>query len=717
MENNQDELVSPTPKTRKWTPRRIAVVFVIAAAAFFAFSGIMLEVTSKPEFCGSCHNMTPYIESWRASSHNTVNCAQCHYEPGFYNYLKGKITDGQAHLVIFITGKARGKYHAEIPDASCKECHPTDQLTGEKEFQGVTFSHPNHLNEMRRGKKLRCVTCHGQIVQGEHLTVDPRDCFICHFKADENGKRDPVLSDCRTCHTEVPMQIQTNGRMFEHGRYFDEGSDCRTCHVDIVAGQGEVDYDRCVECHSEREKTLREIVTTQYTSETYHKNHVTDHKVECWRCHSRIEHEIVRNPTSEHFGENCTVCHADQQHFGPRELYRGVGGVGVPEMPSKMYRANVDCASCHVKSSTGKYGTLATDVAYLSMGAACDKCHGEGYADMLHHWQDIMRTQENAAAERLSATEKALLDAKKKVSIRTYEKAAALIGDAAHNIRLVRVGRGHHNMEYALKLLEAANVMGEQARELLIEDYEPEKVQPFEMTCTNLCHSEMSTRKVTLGSVNYPHKTHIDEMGFACTECHGGMDKHGENHFTNCADCHHGEGQGKVTCADCHQDIAGLVAGTAGVGAKSEPDEMNAQLECVNCHTQIAEGSETTSEVILATCVECHEEGYDKKAAEWTQSIRKGLAGQKPKLEQLRKDVDIRKANGANITKLANLLLRIESNNELIEGERGQHNLPHAMNLLKANDTMFDRARELIKDEHGPAKPIDTIAEGNPHDE
>ena len=36
--------------------------------------------------------------------------------------------------------------------------------------------------EMTRGIKLRCTSCHSQIVQGQHMAVTATTCFLCHFK-------------------------------------------------------------------------------------------------------------------------------------------------------------------------------------------------------------------------------------------------------------------------------------------------------------------------------------------------------------------------------------------------------------------------------------------------------------------------------------------------------------------------------------------------------
>jgi nitrate/TMAO reductase-like tetraheme cytochrome c subunit len=49
-------------------------LLVITGAAAF-------KISETAAFCGLCHNMKPYIDSWRASSHHMVACVGCHYKP------------------------------------------------------------------------------------------------------------------------------------------------------------------------------------------------------------------------------------------------------------------------------------------------------------------------------------------------------------------------------------------------------------------------------------------------------------------------------------------------------------------------------------------------------------------------------------------------------------------------------------------------------------
>ncbi|TET59618.1 hypothetical protein E3J48_07640, partial [Candidatus Aerophobetes bacterium] len=62
--------------------RRGRALIIIGALVFIVvvtFAGF--EVTSSPRFCSTCHNMKPYYESWKTSSHNEVNCIKCHADP------------------------------------------------------------------------------------------------------------------------------------------------------------------------------------------------------------------------------------------------------------------------------------------------------------------------------------------------------------------------------------------------------------------------------------------------------------------------------------------------------------------------------------------------------------------------------------------------------------------------------------------------------------
>ena len=105
----------------------IAIFLAFVFLCFVVIVVGLFKVSETPFFCGLCHNMKVYVDSWKASKHRNVSCIKCHYKPGLSNHLKGKWQDGQFSLVYFVTGKVLTKPHAEIDDASCLQsgCHRT----------------------------------------------------------------------------------------------------------------------------------------------------------------------------------------------------------------------------------------------------------------------------------------------------------------------------------------------------------------------------------------------------------------------------------------------------------------------------------------------------------------------------------------------------------------------------------------------------------------
>jgi nitrate/TMAO reductase-like tetraheme cytochrome c subunit len=315
---------------------KIFLLFCIFAFVILLVS--LLKFTESPTFCGLCHQMNVYMESWKASSHRDVACTKCHYEPGFLNHLKGKWVDGQVSLAYFLSGKRPSKPHAEINDTSClqKGCHKIEALQKDMVYKNVAFSHRNHLGELRRGMKLRCTTCHAQLVQGAHLTVHEVNCIICHYyKAGPRGEEECIscaVGSCTSCHVEPKGDINIKGWRFNHRKYIARGVICEKCHANVVQGDGHIPEGKCIQCHNEPE-----ILRTKYSSQFIHKNHVTDHKIECADCHSPIRHEIGPIPTNVLYSAGCERCHIKEMHKAPVEFYQGRGGIGVSDSPSLMF--------------------------------------------------------------------------------------------------------------------------------------------------------------------------------------------------------------------------------------------------------------------------------------------------------------------------------------------------------------------------------------------
>ncbi len=61
------------------------------------------ELTSKPNFCATCHFMETYVDDWRLSTHSDITCTECHFPPGLKSKIKGKFM-AASMVVNYFTG-------------------------------------------------------------------------------------------------------------------------------------------------------------------------------------------------------------------------------------------------------------------------------------------------------------------------------------------------------------------------------------------------------------------------------------------------------------------------------------------------------------------------------------------------------------------------------------------------------------------------------------
>ncbi len=684
------------------THRKGILFLAILVAGISLFLGTAAyNISNLPGFCSSCHNMDPYVESWKASSHSHVSCVTCHYEPGFFNHLLGKYRDGQVSFVYFITGKTPPKYHAEISDRSCLQggCHTKAELPDDEVFKTVRFSHSLHLKDLRRGKKIRCTTCHAQIVQGDHLKVDTDDCFICHFKTEivDGKKKSSEISECTICHKEPPEEIPMGDHVFAHGRYVRNGIECQSCHTDIIKGDGDVIPGKCVECHNEPDMT-----ESKYSSEALHLNHVTNHKIECYRCHQRIQHQVLRNPTIEHFDASCSSCHEDRLHLGTQEMYRGEGGMGVPDSPSAMYLANVDCLSCHNQTSNPADAFYKDENRHVDFGmdVSCNHCHGEGYDAMIGHWRKLLNQSEHEIMDKLLDAENRVFAQRNTPNNGSLKDVKILLKKARHNLTFVSNANGLHNITYALKLLEKTAEWTDEALTLLDSSHKSGTFTRVAFNCTSLCHFGQETRTVPFRSgMEFPHEPHVVDNGFDCTTCHGEGTDHGKTVFQACNECHHGSGEGSVECAHCHTNVTEIFNGRGGYGVDAMPSVKADSMECVSCHSEVEAGETTTLTGIQGQCVECHEDDsqqYRRMVVDW----KKAANGYREKLREHQQRVldaiEHAERNKINVVLARNQLIYAQRNMAILGDQNGLHNIEYAEKLAEAAHLFLDEAlREL----------------------
>jgi len=449
------------PLLRQWLSRlgpvAIFSIFTWRGAAITAlpvlFGGFVIvsaysvRLTAHPKFCSSCHNMGEYYDSWQHSSHQNVACVECHYEPGIGAELEGKMA-GMIQLVKYFAHAYDNKPRALISNKSCMRegCHAEmDHSTETVLFRGkIRFSHEKHLSGHPRGKELNCVSCHGQVVEGKHISVSETTCLTCHFYG--RGRKPVAAGDCRTCHITPAKPVEFAGATFDHGDFL-EGKktvQCNQCHSQVTKGDGAVSQTRCQSCHLHRTPDVED-------QEKFHLTHVSEGHFDCLQCHDEIRHGTGTMSHQFLVTGHCTNCHGTGTHALQERVYAGAALPGVEPDPDVMYKAGVACDACHSDMCDVK----VEGKAYKPGAKECADCHDDkDYGDMLAEWRE-------ETTERLEALQPALAALQKRWdAVQDKDEAAAkgraLLAAATAKITCVRAdgSLGAHNYAYTSTLLD-----------------------------------------------------------------------------------------------------------------------------------------------------------------------------------------------------------------------------------------------------------------------
>ena len=519
---------------------------LIMAAGFFLFFLIgfifFFKFSTSPQFCRSCHIMEPYYQSWLSSKHNRVVCVDCHYPPVAAQTLLWKKFQALSQVVKYVTRTYSSKPFAEIDDAAClrEGCHSERLLAGKVTFgKGVKFDHRPHLLERRRGKQLRCVSCHSQVVVGKHVEVTLDTYYLCHFKGMREGRNLEPLGGCLSCHELPQKEFKIGNIKYRHKDFVTaHGIECQNCHLDITQGEGDALKERCFSCHNQPEKLEK------YTDiPLIHENHVTKHNIACFHCHTEMTHSVktITRPIKL----DCSLCHIDT-HSGQKDIYEGRGGKGIPQMPSPMFLADVDCLGCHIiEEGQEEFEQKLTGKTFKASNTGCIKCHGEKYAGLAADWKKELAAAIGAIEPRLKEAQNILSQTSVDAPNFTYLKN--LYDDAHYNYDFVRLSTGIHNIYYCAKLLENVNDnldrFSKESKKILPNLSEASLLDGS--FCAKLCHAKLDVKipeKVKYKGKDMPHSVHIEMVG-ACRNCHD-IIRHKEvslkSNLSVCNSCHSG---------------------------------------------------------------------------------------------------------------------------------------------------------------------------------
>jgi nitrate/TMAO reductase-like tetraheme cytochrome c subunit len=370
-------------------------VFVTACAlaiAALVASAYAIRITMHPKFCVACHNMDEYYESWQHSSHADVACLECHYEPGVAGHVEGKM-GAMVQLAKYITdtrwieahASSERQPHAIVSSESCTRAGCHDQMVSSEEvllFHGkIRFRHDIHLRQQPRGKEVNCVSCHGQVVEGQHISVTDTTCLTCHFYG--RGEKSVAVGDCRTCHLLPEGTVSSGQQALDHRDYLEgkEEVPCELCHSQVTQGDAAISAARCKACHLEQSGEIED--QTQF-----HLVHVYQGHFDCLQCHDPIKHGI--HPTAQYLlaSGNCRSCHGGERHTVQERMYAGTAVPELDAVPDFMYSAGVACDGCHTDVQFVQVGEM-TFTSKASGTKQCADCHVEEfYGEMLTEWQE-----------------------------------------------------------------------------------------------------------------------------------------------------------------------------------------------------------------------------------------------------------------------------------------------------------------------------------------
>lgn len=125
----------------------IAALLCLSAVALRLFP-VMMEATSTPEFCGSCHVMDDQYQSWfQSGGHARIRCIDCHLpHDNFVNYMTWKGLDGTKDVILF--------------------------------YSGMVSDHINATPHAKKTIQANCLRCHEEMVM--RFPGEERPCWRCH---------------------------------------------------------------------------------------------------------------------------------------------------------------------------------------------------------------------------------------------------------------------------------------------------------------------------------------------------------------------------------------------------------------------------------------------------------------------------------------------------------------------------------------------------------
>lgn len=209
---------------------RIAGAVVFLAVLVMALWGPVS--LARPQTCALCHISRVAYQSWRASSHSSVRCEQCHTDRAAVLGLGNSVALAQ-NAWYGAVGVQAGPHR--VPDSACLACHPAAGLNQPVVVNGLRMSHTG-----LRAAGYHCVDCHADAahdvpvarISGPTMST----CAQCHNNTTVSAK-------CTLCHVASQQATKVAARRTDPEWSKTHGSNWRQLH-----GMG--DLTTCTVCHN-----------------------------------------------------------------------------------------------------------------------------------------------------------------------------------------------------------------------------------------------------------------------------------------------------------------------------------------------------------------------------------------------------------------------------------------------------------------------------------
>lgn len=164
MSDKDDNLDLAGQAAKKVKTRKIFLILSLLVVLLGVSAITTMHFTSQPNFCASCHEITPQVVTWGQGPHKDVSCLECHADPGTVGYVKRKLASYKEVYEHF-TNKVPGKIEARINIASCIECHSgSNKYPKAKNIKLVSGDRAPAMNHSEIIKNnTSCLTCHGNV--------------------------------------------------------------------------------------------------------------------------------------------------------------------------------------------------------------------------------------------------------------------------------------------------------------------------------------------------------------------------------------------------------------------------------------------------------------------------------------------------------------------------------------------------------------------------